>query len=75
MAITMALTALLTIVSQAQAAVLWDESVSGDLTNNQAAPNAFTLSLGTNAIIGSLRTTASTDNQDWIALTVRQGSN
>jgi len=73
LAITMVLTALLAVVSQAEAAVLWDESVSGDLTNNQAAPNAFTLSVGTNAVIGSLRTTASTDNQDWIALTVPAG--
>ena len=70
---TMALTALLAVVCQAKAAVLWDESVSGDLTNNQAAPNAFTLSTGTNAVIGSLRTSASTDNQDWIALTVPAG--
>lgn len=55
------------------AATLWDESVNGDLTNNQAAPNPFTLSLGTNAVIGSLRTSSAGDNQDWIALTVPVG--
>ena len=61
------------VFTQAQAAVLWDESVSGDLTNNQAAPNTFTLSVGTNAIIGSLRTSSAADNQDWVALTVPVG--
>jgi hypothetical protein len=53
-----------------QASVLWNETSSGDLSNNQAAPNAFTLSLGTNSVIGSVGTP---DNQDWIALTVPAG--
>ena len=52
------------------ATVLWNESINGDLSNNQAAPNAFTLSLGTNSVIGSVGTP---DNQDWIALTVPAG--
>jgi hypothetical protein len=40
------------------------------LSNNQSVPNAFTLSPGTNAVIGSL---GGTDHQDWIALTVPSG--
>jgi hypothetical protein len=60
-------------VARAGAGTLWDESISGDLSGDQSAPNPFTLSAGTNAVIGSLRTSASTDNQDWIALTVQSG--
>jgi hypothetical protein len=56
-----------------QASTLWDESVSGDLSTVQAAPNAFVLSAGTNAIVGSLRITSATDNQDWITLKVPIG--
>ena len=72
-AASLVLTVTFAVFTQAQAAILWDESVSGDLTNNQAAPITFTLSSGTNAIIGSLRTSSAADNQDWIALTVPVG--
>jgi hypothetical protein len=51
--------------------VLWNETASGDLSNNKAAPNAFTLAAGTNSVIGSV--TGATDLQDWIALTVPAG--
>src|SRR3974377_119904 len=50
----------------ARAGVVWDESVSGDLSGSQSSPTAIALSVGTNSIIGNLRTTASTDNQDWV---------
>jgi len=59
--------------ARAEATTLWDESVNGDLSGNQSAPTALTLSLGTNAVIGSLRISSSSDNQDWIALTVPAG--
>jgi hypothetical protein len=49
--------------------VLWNESANGDLSNNQAAPNAFTLPLGASTITGSV-TGGGVDNQDWVALTV-----
>jgi hypothetical protein len=52
--------------------VLWNESVSGDLSNNQAAPNAFTLPIGVSSIIGNV--TGGTDPQDWVALTVPPGT-
>ena len=53
--------------------VLWDESVNGDLSNNQAAPNAFTLPVGVSAIRGTV-TGGGVDNQDWVALTVPAGT-
>jgi hypothetical protein len=51
--------------------VIWNESTNGDLSNNQAAPTAFTLTQGVSAIIGSV--TGGTDQQDWISLTVPAG--
>jgi hypothetical protein len=56
--------------SSSRATVVWDESVSGDLSNNQAAPTAITLSSGINSVIG---TVGGTDKQDWIALTIPAG--
>lgn len=66
----LAILAVLLSVARAEAATLWDESANGDLSNNQSVPNAFTLAIGSNAIIGSL---GGTDHQDWIALTVPAG--
>ncbi len=56
--------------SSARATVIWDESASGDLSNAQAAPTAFNLSLGTNSIVGTVGTG---DTQDFVALTVPAG--
>jgi hypothetical protein len=53
-----------------QAVILWDESIDGDLSNDQSAPNAFTLGNGVNSVIG---TVGPGDTQDWIALTVPVG--
>src|SRR5437016_5625403 len=69
---TLLLTAFVT-TARAQSVTQWDESVSGNLSGNQAAPNNFTLVLGTNAIIGNLRVTSAGDNQDWIMLAVPGG--
>jgi hypothetical protein len=55
----------------ALAATLYNESVSGDLSNNQAAPTPLTLAVGTNSIIGTVN--GSGDSQDWVALTVPAG--
>lgn len=52
------------------AVVLRNESTGGDLSNNQAAPNAFSLSLGINSILG---TVGGNDSQDWVALTIPAG--
>jgi hypothetical protein len=51
-------------------ATLWNETSSGDLSDNQAAPNALALAAGTNSIIG---TVGGGNSQDWVALTVPAG--
>jgi hypothetical protein len=53
-------------------AATYDEGISGDLSNNQAAPTPLTLTLGTNSIIGNANGSGG-DSQDWIALTVPAG--
>jgi hypothetical protein len=57
-------------MASANASTIWDEGVSGDLSDNQATPNAFNLALGTNSIIG---TVGGGNSQDWVALTVPVG--
>jgi len=52
------------------AATIWDEGVSGDLSDNQATPNALALASGTNSVIGNI---GGGNSQDWIALTVPGG--
>ena len=49
----------------------YNESISGDLSNNQAVPTPLTLTLGSNAIIGSVN--GGTDSQDWITFTIQPG--
>jgi hypothetical protein len=56
--------------STARGQTLWDESISGDLSNNQAAPSTFSLASGANNVIG---TVGGGDTQDWITLTVPAG--
>ena len=58
------------IVSTVRATTLYDESVSGDLSNSQSSPTALNLSVGTNTINGVV---GATDQQDWVALTVPAG--
>jgi hypothetical protein len=59
-----------TLASSSQAVTLWNESVSGDLSDLQTAPNPFMLSVGTNSVIG---TVGGTNTKDFIALTVPAG--
>jgi hypothetical protein len=50
----------------------YNESVSGDLSSNQASPTPVTLTLGgTASVIG---TVGGTENQDWITITVPAGA-
>src|SRR3989442_212186 len=58
------------VFSTAQGQVLWNEASSGDLSNNQSAPSAFTLASGVNKVIG---TVGGADSQDWITLTMPAG--
>jgi hypothetical protein len=65
-----ALLASAVVFATAQGQVLWDESLSGDLSDNQSAPTTFSLASGANAVIG---TVGGANSQDWITLTVPAG--
>jgi hypothetical protein len=51
----------------------FDESVSGDLSGNQAAPSALALTPGANSIIGTVGGAAGGDTLDIVTLTVPAG--
>jgi hypothetical protein len=55
-----------------QRAVIWNEAVNGPLSANQAAPTPFTLSPGTNSILGTV-TGAGGKLQDWVEITIPPG--
>ena len=55
-------------------ATIYDEAVSGDLSNNQAAPTALTLTPGSNSVIGTVNGfPPGTDPQDWVSFTIPSG--
>jgi hypothetical protein len=55
-------------------ATIYDEAVSGDLSNNQAAPTALTLTPGSNSVIGTVNGfPPGTDPQDWVSFTIPTG--
>jgi len=58
------------IAESAWGATAWNESSSGDLSNNQLAPTPITLTNGINSLIGNL---SAGDSQDWVAVTVPPG--
>jgi hypothetical protein len=62
-------TSLLLTVAPAKATI-YNEAVSGDLSNNQAAPTALMLTPGLNSVIG---TVGLTDHQDWVSFTIPTG--
>jgi uncharacterized repeat protein (TIGR01451 family) len=51
--------------------VLWDESVNGNLSNNQGTPTPLSAALGTNSVIGTVGGADGT--QDWLTLHVPAG--
>jgi hypothetical protein len=53
------------------AAVLYNEGVSGDLSNNQLAPTARVPALGINSVLGTVF--GGGDSQDWISLSIPAG--
>ena len=65
--------AIAVLVAGSAAAATYDESVSGDLSSNQAAPFALTLSQGSNSILGTIGSGGGTDSLDLITLTVPAG--
>jgi uncharacterized repeat protein (TIGR01451 family) len=52
-------------------AVLYDEAVSGDLSNNPSAPTQLTAALGVNSVLGTVG--GGTGSQDWLTLHVPAG--
>ena len=56
-------------------AIIFDEAVSGDLSNDKAAPTALTLTPGLNSVIGTVAgfPPAGSDPQDWVSFTIPAG--
>jgi len=56
-------------------ATTYNESVSGDLSNDKAAPTALTLTPGLNSVIGTVAgfPPAGSDPQDWVSFTIPTG--
>ena len=56
-------------------ATIYDEAVSGDLSNDKAAPTALTLTPGLNSVIGTVAgfPPAGSDPQDWVSFTIPTG--
>ena len=54
-------------------AILFDEAVSGDLSNDKGAPTALTLTPGSNSVIGTVNGFGNGDPQDWVSFTIPTG--
>jgi hypothetical protein len=57
-------------------ATIYDEAVSGDLSNDPAAPTALTLTPGLNSVSGTVAgfpEFGGTDPQDWVSFTIPAG--
>jgi len=56
-------------------ATIYNEAVSGDLSNSPAAPTALTLTPGSNSVIGTVNgfPPGGTDPQDWVSFTIPTG--
>jgi hypothetical protein len=56
-----------------QAGVIYDESVSGDLSNSGLAPTLLTVSLGSNQLFGTTGKTNNVIDRDYFTFTVPDG--
>ena len=54
-------------------AIIFDEGVAGDLSNNKATPTALSLTPGSNSIIGTVNGFGQGDPQDWVSFTIPTG--
>jgi hypothetical protein len=54
-------------------ATIYDEAVSGDLSNDKAVPTALTLTPGSNSVIGTVSGFDNGDGQDWVSFTIPTG--
>jgi len=50
---SLAVLSLVTVAAFGHTAIMWDESISGDLTGNHLVPQVVTVGLGSNELIGS----------------------
>jgi hypothetical protein len=57
----------------AHASTIYDESVSGDLSNSGLSPTLLTVSLGANDVFGTTGKTGATIDRDYFTFTVPQG--
>ena len=58
----------------AQAATAWDESVSGDFSNNGLTPNTVSLTAGSNFVVGATgRNAQSVVDRDYFTFTLAEG--
>jgi hypothetical protein len=75
--IVVAMMAVFALLAAAPAkAVVYNEAVSGDLSDDKAAPTALTLTPGVNSVIGTVAgfpDFGGTDPQDWVSFTVPTG--
>src|SRR5438874_10930217 len=56
-------------------ATFYDEALSGDLSNDKAAPTALTLTPGSNSVVGTVSgfPPEGSDPQDWVSFTIPTG--
>lgn len=66
---TLATLALLLVAAPASAAVVWNESVQGDLSSNPAAPTPLVFGPGGNTVIG----TTTANDRDYLSFVVPPG--
>lgn len=67
---------LVTLAGSANAAVIWNEGVDGDLGTNPAAPTALVFAIGGNTVIGSVRNSAvapPNGDRDYLTFTIGAG--
>jgi hypothetical protein len=55
----------------ANAAVIWNESINGDLSSSEAAPTSISFGVGTNSILGGV--SGSPLDRDYITFTIAPG--
>ncbi|MEP7364038.1 MAG: PEP-CTERM sorting domain-containing protein [Acidobacteriota bacterium] len=65
----------LVMVPMASAAVVWDESVDGDLSGNFASPDPLSFSIGANTVLGATGRPATTapSERDYFTFTIPNG--
>lgn len=58
----------------ADATVVWDEDVAGDLSNDRLAPTILAVGLGTNTLVGSMGGGGPTTDRDYFSFEVPAGA-